>query len=255
MIVNGHDIDLNRATFSLSQRGILLFAPWLVKGIRPAIAAARRARKPPPVEITAQDDGRGHRLTGAWPLVATVGVDGRVTFAGHGGGVGQTTIPSASPETITRVGGVAIVLGTIAIFWMMGKAATAEKNTRRRRETRLDQILDQVKARRREVTIDAEGYTPAQIDRIYDAARARGLDASGTNRFILIRDLRAPCSAGWVSYRYRGPYGWIEICANDDDDALREAKRSTNGPVSRSNLQVWNGREYESVAGSTSARR
>lgn len=131
MIIKGYDIDLNRATFSLSQKGILAIGPWLVRGIRPAIAAARRARKPPPVEITAQDDGRGHLLTGVWPLVAVVGADGRAMFVGRGGGIGQTTIPSASPQTIGRVGGVAVVLGAIAVFWMMGKAATAKKNPRR----------------------------------------------------------------------------------------------------------------------------
>lgn len=150
MIVKGYDIDLDRATFSLSQRGVLNVGPWLVRGIRPAIAAARGAAMPhevvtsgvrgpvtlmtagSPVEITAQDDGRGHRLTGTWPLVAVVGADGRATFVGRGGGIGQTTIPSASPETISKVGGVVVVLGAIAVFWMMGKAATAEKNPRRR---------------------------------------------------------------------------------------------------------------------------
>ena len=38
-----------------------------------------------------------------------------------------------------------------------------------------------------EVTIDADGYTQAQVDRIIVTARARGLHVSGTNRWLLIR--------------------------------------------------------------------
>ncbi len=56
--------------------------------------------------------------------------------------------------------------------------------------TRLDLLLDRVTPRH-EVTIDADGYTRAQVDRIYAAAKARGLHASGTNRWILIRDMGA----------------------------------------------------------------
>ena len=46
------------------------------------------------------------------------------------------------------------------------------------------------------------------------------------------------------SYRYRGRYGWIMIGAKDDNDALREAKRSTDGNVHPARLQKWNGVEY-----------
>jgi hypothetical protein len=54
-----------------------------------------------------------------------------------------------------------------------------------------------------------------------------------------------PCAApGLISYRARSRYGWIMIGATDDDDAMREARRSTDAPT---NLQRWNGREYESV--------
>lgn len=50
--------------------------------------------------------------------------------------------------------------------------------------------------------------------------------------------------APWKSYRYRGRYGWIMIGAKDDEDALREAKRSTNENVHPARLQKWNGVEY-----------
>jgi hypothetical protein len=69
----------------------------------------------------------------------------------------------------------------------------ARKALRRRyghAKSRLDLILDRVKPREHEVTIDAAGYTPEQVDRIYAAAKARGLHVSGTRRWILIRDLR-----------------------------------------------------------------
>lgn len=49
-----------------------------------------------------------------------------------------------------------------------------------------------------------------------------------------------PCAdKGLISYRYKSHYGWIMIGAHNDDDALREAGRSTDG-VSINNLQVWN---------------
>jgi hypothetical protein len=56
-----------------------------------------------------------------------------------------------------------------------------------------------------------------------------------------------PCaSAGLVSYRYRGQYGWIMIGAKDHADAMHEAERSTDN-VSWKNLQVWDGLQYVSV--------
>jgi hypothetical protein len=56
--------------------------------------------------------------------------------------------------------------------------------------TRLDQVLDQVQPGKREVTLDVEGYTPEERERVIAAARARGLHVSGTRRWLLIRDLR-----------------------------------------------------------------
>jgi hypothetical protein len=54
-------------------------------------------------------------------------------------------------------------------------------------------------------------------------------------------------SKGLISYRYRGRYGWIMIGAKDDNDALREAQRSTSDKVTMNNLQIWKGNQYETV--------
>jgi hypothetical protein len=53
--------------------------------------------------------------------------------------------------------------------------------------------------------------------------------------------------AGLISYRYRGRYGWIMIGAKDDNDALREAQRSTSDKVTMNNLQIWKGNQYENI--------
>lgn len=50
---------------------------------------------------------------------------------------------------------------------------------------------------------------------------------------------------GLTSYRCRGRYGygWIMIGAKDDEDALKEARRSF--PDARAeDLQIWNGAMY-----------
>jgi hypothetical protein len=57
------------------------------------------------------------------------------------------------------------------------------------KKTRLDLILDRVQCGKREVTLDTDGYTKAQVNRVRAAARARGLHVSGTNRWVLVRDL------------------------------------------------------------------
>jgi hypothetical protein len=57
-------------------------------------------------------------------------------------------------------------------------------------KTRLDLILDQVVARKSEVTLDCEGYAAEQIERVIDAARGREFSACFDGRFLLIRDLR-----------------------------------------------------------------
>lgn len=49
-----------------------------------------------------------------------------------------------------------------------------------------------------------------------------------------------PCAvAGLTSYRYRGRYGFVMIGARDDDDAIREAGRSIDGPPDPTRLELW----------------
>lgn len=54
------------------------------------------------------------------------------------------------------------------------------------------------------------------------------------------RPLAAP---GLTSYRCKGRYGWIMIGATDREDALREARRSSDS-VQPETLQVWAGGQY-----------
>lgn len=55
-------------------------------------------------------------------------------------------------------------------------------------------------------------------------------------------------AAPWKSYRYKGPYGWVMIGANDDVDAFKEAKRSLSTETAVfAHLQRWNGEEYVGV--------
>jgi hypothetical protein len=56
------------------------------------------------------------------------------------------------------------------------------------------------------------------------------------------RPLAAP---GLTSYRYRGRFGFIMIGAVDNSDALRQALRSTAGPLKLEKLEIWNGSNYE----------
>ena len=46
----------------------------------------------------------------------------------------------------------------------------------------------------------------------------------------------------FISYRYKGRYGWIMIGAMNDSEALREAERSfsNGGYAERRYLQKWN---------------
>ena len=57
-----------------------------------------------------------------------------------------------------------------------------------------------------------------------------------------------PCADhGLESYRYRSRYGFIMIGAEDDEDAMSEAARSSSEPLTRSSLERWNGAKYEPV--------
>ena len=47
---------------------------------------------------------------------------------------------------------------------------------------------------------------------------------------------------GFISYRYRGPFGWIMASAHDTEGALREVARSTDATIDKSNLQIY---DYE----------
>lgn len=49
---------------------------------------------------------------------------------------------------------------------------------------------------------------------------------------------------GLIAYRCKGPFGWIMIGATDDEDAMNEARRSTDKP---GRLERWNGEGYEEV--------
>lgn len=54
-----------------------------------------------------------------------------------------------------------------------------------------------------------------------------------------------PCAAApWLSYRYRGTFGWVMIGAMTDEEALREAKRSVDAPPRIEHLERWNGSAY-----------
>lgn len=56
-------------------------------------------------------------------------------------------------------------------------------------KTKFDLLLDTAKAGQRELTIDTEGYTTVQVERVIATAKARGLSAAYDGRFVLIRDL------------------------------------------------------------------
>jgi hypothetical protein len=49
---------------------------------------------------------------------------------------------------------------------------------------------------------------------------------------------------GLQSYRYNGRFGHIMIGANSVEEALSEARRSTDYPVEVSALDVWDGSKY-----------
>lgn len=48
---------------------------------------------------------------------------------------------------------------------------------------------------------------------------------------------------GLISYRCKGLFNWIMIGATDDEDAFKQALRSSTH-AKRETLQVWNGNEY-----------
>ncbi|MFC7462051.1 LPD11 domain-containing protein [Hydrogenophaga defluvii] len=54
-------------------------------------------------------------------------------------------------------------------------------------------------------------------------------------------------AAGFLSYRYRQPHGFVMIGAKDDDDALKQAGRSIEGAPQLTDLERWNGTTYSPV--------
>jgi hypothetical protein len=58
-----------------------------------------------------------------------------------------------------------------------------------------------------------------------------------------------PMSAkGLTSYRFKGTFGWVMIVATSHKDALSEAKRSTDAPITMSRLQVWSDKKQQYIA-------
>lgn len=54
---------------------------------------------------------------------------------------------------------------------------------------------------------------------------------------------RPLANPGLTSYRCKSPYGWIMIGAKNHEDAMREAKRSSDS-ASPEGLEVWDGQKY-----------
>jgi len=51
-------------------------------------------------------------------------------------------------------------------------------------------------------------------------------------------------ASGYISYRYRGEYGYVMIGAKDSADALRESLRSTRSGGDIARLEIWNSTHY-----------
>lgn len=82
------------------------------------------------------------------------------------------------------------------------------------------------------------------------------VSVTGTCKTCKKRDAKPPmqrlvdlplAADGLTSYRYRGTFGYIMIGAIDTGDALREAARSTRGPITVDKLEVWDGSIYKPV--------
>jgi hypothetical protein len=56
-------------------------------------------------------------------------------------------------------------------------------------------------------------------------------------------DDRPMAAEGLISYRCKGAFGWIMIGASDNEDAFREAIRSSSR-AQRDSLEVWNNGRY-----------
>ena len=56
-------------------------------------------------------------------------------------------------------------------------------------KTMLDHILDRVRLGEEEITIDTEGFTTSQVEKVIAEAKDRKLSAAYDGRFVLIREL------------------------------------------------------------------
>jgi NDP-sugar pyrophosphorylase family protein len=72
---------------------------------------------------------------------------------------------------------------------LASRVAPKEVELPKGNKTMLDHILDRVRRGKEEVTIDTEGYTRDQVEKVIAAAKARKLNAAYDGRFILIREL------------------------------------------------------------------
>lgn len=59
------------------------------------------------------------------------------------------------------------------------------------RPTRLSILLDSVKPREKELTLDFDGWKSEDIARVEAVVRYRGLHAAFDGRYMLVRDMRA----------------------------------------------------------------
>lgn len=87
----------------------------------------------------------------------------------------------AARDEADKVGHVVVLVG--------GGSPISIPPRRNNPKTKLDLMLDQVEAGKREITFDTDGYSEAQRDRIIQTAEARGLHAASDGRFILVRNL------------------------------------------------------------------
>lgn len=86
-------------------------------------------------------------------------------------------------------------------------------------KTKLDLMLDQVEAGKREITFDVRDWDKAAVDRLITVVRARGLDASSDGERVLVRDLRgiknpsvmefAKKDAAYAYARLMEAEGWV----------------------------------------------
>lgn len=112
-------------------------------------------------------------------------------------------------------------------------------------KTKLDLILDKVKAKKHEITLDVRDYTEAQKQRIITTAEKRGLHAASDGKFILIRDLRGMNNPG------NSKKGWIRVNAirqlPSGDIQLALPKGTMSNPGKRKSLLKSVGKVFGKV--------